>query len=96
VTSAAAAVIHGTVTCSRPGDVSITGTLRQQRGKRTTVSSYRAVVACTASAQWQATVVGETGTYARGDAAGVAVAEFIDRIRAEVVRARTTGTVQLR
>jgi hypothetical protein len=96
VFQAGAAVIHGTVTCSRAGDLSVTGTLRQQNGKKVTVGSFRTSVSCTGTNGWQATVLGETGIYRRGAATGVAVAEFFDEVRGEVVRARTTGTVQLR
>jgi hypothetical protein len=96
VTSAGAAVIHGRVTCSRPGDLTVTGTLREQQGRRATVGSYTVAVHCTGSTAWQATVLGETGIYKRGSATGVAVAEFVDQVRQQVVRARATGTVQLR
>jgi len=60
------------------------------------VGSFRTSVSCTGTNGWQATVLGETGIYRRGAATGVAVAEFFDEVRGEVVRARTTGTVQLR
>jgi hypothetical protein len=96
VTSAGAAVIGGRVTCSRPSDVSVTGTLRQQIGSTVTVGSYRATVSCIGSTAWQATVLGETGTYRRGSASGVAAIVFVDQIRQEIVRARATATVQLR
>jgi hypothetical protein len=96
VTSAGAAVIHGRVTCSRPVDLAVNGTLREQQGRTATVGSYRVAVHCTGSATWQATVLGETGVYRRGSASGVAVAEFVDQLRQEVVRARATATIQLR
>jgi len=95
VTQAGAAVIHGIISCSRAGDVTVTGTLRQQNGKKVTVGSFRTSVACTGTNGWQATVLGETGIYRRGAATGVAVAEFIDEVRGEIVRARATRTVQL-
>ena len=96
LTSGGAAVIGGQVTCSRPADVAVTGTLRQQNGSRVTVGSYRALVSCTGSQAWQATVVGETGIYRRGSAAGVAAIGFFDEVRGEQVRARATATIQLR
>jgi hypothetical protein len=96
VTSSGAAVIHGTLTCSRPVTLTVTGTLREQNGKRVTVGSYRTSVDCTGSTSWQATVLGETGIYKRGTATGVAVAEFIDQVRQEVSRARASGQVSLR
>jgi hypothetical protein len=96
VTSSGAAVIGGTVTCSRPVDVEVVGTLRQQNGSKVTVGSYRARVSCTVSTAWTATVLGETGTYRRGTAAGVAAITFLDQVREEIVRARATATVRLR
>jgi hypothetical protein len=96
VTSSGAAVISGTVTCSRPVDVAVVGTLRQQIGSKVTVGSYRALVSCTGSNPWQATVLGETGTYRRGSATGVAAITFFDPVREEIVRARATATIQLR
>ena len=90
-----AAVIHGTVGCSRPVDLTITGTLRQQQRRRTALGSYRSTVSCSGSTGWQATVLGETGTFRPGSANVVAVAEFIDVVRAETIRARASRTIQL-
>jgi hypothetical protein len=95
VTPAGAAVIHGDVSCSRAADVTLTGTLRQQQGRRVTVGSFRTQAACDGPTRWQATVLGETGVYRRGAAAGVVVAEHVDLVRGEVVRVRATGTVRL-
>jgi hypothetical protein len=91
-----AAVIGGTVSCSRPGALPLVGTLRQRAGGRVTVGSFAASVDCTGSHSWQATVLGETGIYRRGPADAVAAVEFIDHVFDEVVRARATATVQLR
>jgi hypothetical protein len=96
VTSGGLATIQGSLTCSRPGDITVTGTLRQQIGKQVVVSSFRTTVPCTASVAWQASALGETGVFKRGAVAVVAVAEFIDGVLQQVVRVRTTGTVQLR
>ena len=96
VTSAGLATIRGTLTCSRPGNITVTGTLRQQIGNKVTVASYRTLVACTASASWQASTFGETGVFKRGAVTVVAIAEFVDDVLQQVVRVRTSGTVQLR
>ena len=77
-------------------DNNVVGTLRQQNGSRVTVGSYRARVSCSATTAWTATVLGETGTYRRGSAAGVAAITFLDQVREEVVRARATATISLR
>jgi hypothetical protein len=95
VTSDGAAVIGGTVSCSRPGALDLVGTLSQRSGARVTVGSFRTSVDCTGSHDWQATVLGETGIYRRGPAAAVAVAQFDDPVRGEEVRVRAAGAVQL-
>ena len=90
------AVLGGTVSCSRPVDLTVTGTLHQQQVRRVAVGSYRAEVSCSGpSTRWEASVVGETGAFRRGPADAVAVAEFIDLVRGEVIRARASRTVQL-
>jgi hypothetical protein len=95
VTSNGSAVIHGRLSCSRPAEVTLSGTLRQQQGRRATVGSFRISVSCDGLETWRATVRGETGVYRRGPADGVVAAEHVDPVRGEVVRARATGTVQL-
>lgn len=94
--SGGAAVVTGTVGCSRPETVEVVGTLRQQVRNRVTVGSFRTTVDCTGSNDWQATVLGETGTYRRGTATGVAVAQFDDSARGEIVQDRASGPVRLR
>jgi hypothetical protein len=96
VNRAGAAVLRGTVTCSRPVGLAVTGTLRQQQsGGRVAVGSYRVTVACSGSTAWSATVLGETRVFRSGPAAAVAVAEFNDAARQETVRARAARTVTL-
>jgi hypothetical protein len=90
-----AAGLHGTVSCSRPVDLTVAGTLRQQQGRRVVVGSYRTALSCSGTTTWEATALGETGTFRRGPARVVAVAEFVDVVRAEVIRARADRTVRL-
>ena len=90
-----AAVLHGTVSCSRPVDLTVNGTLRQQQGRPAAVGSYRSEVSCSGTTTWQATVLGETGAFRHGPADAVAVAEYVDVLRTEVIRARADRTVQL-
>jgi hypothetical protein len=90
-----AAVLHDTVSCSRPVDLTVTGTLRQQQRRRAALGSYRTTVSCSGTTTWQATVLGETGAFRPGSANAVAVAEFVDVVRAEIIRARVSRTVQL-
>jgi hypothetical protein len=90
------ATISGTVSCSRPVDVTVLGTLRQQVGRRVTVGSFRVTpVECTGETRWRVVVLGETGLYRRGQATAVAVVEFVDQLRGEVVRDRADATIQL-
>ena len=93
--SGGAAVLHGTVTCSRPVNLTVNGTLHQQQGRRAAVGSYRSEVSCSGTTTWQATVRGETAAFRRGPADAVAVAEYVDLQRAETIRARAERTVQL-
>jgi hypothetical protein len=93
--TAGAAMLHGTVSCSRPVGLTVNGTLHQQQGRRVAVGSYRSAVSCSGTTTWQATVLGETGAFRRGPATAVAVAEFVDVQRVEVIRARADRTVQL-
>jgi len=90
-----AAAIHGTVGCSRPVELTVTGTLRQQQDWRVAVGSYRTTVSCSGTASWQATVLGETRAFRRGAADAVAVAEYVDVVRVEIIRARASRTIQL-
>jgi hypothetical protein len=90
-----AAVLHGTVTCSRPVNLTVNGTLHQQQGRRAAVGSYRSEVSCSGTTPWQATVRGETAAFQHGQADAVAVAEYVDVQRAETIRARASRTVQL-
>lgn len=90
------ATIHGTVTCSREAfGISMVGTLRQQVGKRVTTGSFSSSIDCSGETTWNATVVGETGTYRRGDAQATVGLTFFDPDREEEVRARASRTVRL-
>jgi hypothetical protein len=93
--AASVATLSGSLSCSRQGTITVTGTLRQQIGKRVTVGSFRTTVACDGTESWSATVVGETGQYRHGSAQAVVLAEFVDVVRGEVVRVRDAHTVQL-
>jgi hypothetical protein len=64
------ATISGTVSCSRAASVEVGGTLTQQVTKRlTVVGAFSTTVACSApSVSWSATVTGEGGKFAPGQA----------------------------
>jgi hypothetical protein len=95
VDRAGVATIHGTVSCSRQATVDLFGTLRQQVGKRVTVASTAASLPCLGATPWSVQVVGETGTYRRGDATAVVTARSFDPDRGDTVQVRDERTVQL-
>jgi hypothetical protein len=87
------ATISGVVSCSRPVEGPVVGTLRQ----RVAVGAFRVTpFACTGESPWRTVVLGETGTYRRGDATVVAAIEVFDPGRGEVVRDRADATIRLR
>ncbi len=65
-----AATVSGTVTCSRPISVNLSGTLNQQFARRVTISgTFSTQVDCTApSTGWSASVVGDNGRFGAGSA----------------------------
>jgi hypothetical protein len=97
VTPAGVATIHGRVTCSRDAlGISMWGTLTQRKGKRVATGTFSATLDCTGgSVPWSASVVGETGTYRRGDAQARVGLNYFDPEREEVVVAGATQTVRL-
>jgi len=95
VDRAGVATIHGAVTCSRQATIDLFGTLRQQVGKRVTLASFAASLLCPGASPWSVQVVGETGTYRRGDATAVVTAQSFDPDRGEVVQVRDERVVRL-
>ncbi len=97
VTRSGVATIHGRVTCSRDAlGISMTGTLTQRIGKRVATGSFSQTLDCTGgSVPWSGSVVGETGTYRRGDAQARVGLNYFDPEREEVVTAGATQTVHL-
>ena len=97
VTRAGVATLHGTVTCSRDAlGIAMTGTLTQRIGKRVATGTFSATLDCTGgSVPWDASVLGETGRYRRGDAQARVGLNYFDPEREEVVTASATQTVHL-
>jgi len=62
------ATVHGTVTCSKPAFVELSGELSQQAGRASVFGFLSALLPCTGEASWQATVEGENGRFAGGRA----------------------------
>jgi HYR domain len=64
------ATISGTVTCSRPISVDLSGTLQQQFARRVTISgTFSTHVDCTApSTSWSTSVTGDNGRFGAGSA----------------------------
>jgi hypothetical protein len=96
VTPSGVATVHGTVTCSRDASgIRMTGTLTQRQGKRVATGTFAASIDCSGSVPWTASVVGETGTYRRGDAQARVGLNYFDPDRGEVITAGATRTVRL-
>jgi hypothetical protein len=95
VDRAGVATIHGTVSCSRPASVDLLGTLRQQAARGATVGTFALTVDCSSVASWSSPVVGETGTYKKGDAQATVAASVFDPDRGETVTTRASKTVRL-
>jgi hypothetical protein len=97
VNRAGVATLRGTLACSRQAAPDLLGTLRQQAGRRVTVGTFAANdLPCLGATRWRAQVVGETGTYRRGNATAVVAATVVDEERGETVRARDERVVRLR
>jgi hypothetical protein len=90
------ATLHGTLTCSRQGEIDLTVGLRQRLDGRVSVGFAATTIDCAGTEQWSVEVVGETGRFRPGDAFGIAVARFEDPVRLEVITGRDDGTVRLR
>jgi hypothetical protein len=88
------ATISGTVSCSRYAVVNISGTLMQVVSKRATVTgSFAVSVECTApSVAWSATVVGDNGRFASGQATAMVSATVCEQ---RCVTATATRGVKL-
>jgi hypothetical protein len=91
-----AATLHGTLTCSREGQIDITVGLRQRVGARVSIGFAGTTIDCDGAEQWSVEVTGETGRFRLGRAFGIAVARFEDPVRLEVITDRDDGTVGLR
>jgi hypothetical protein len=93
------ATISGTVTCTQPAAVTVSGTLTQVAKRVLIRGAYGGVtVACTpgVSVPWQATAV-PTGTtpFQKGDAEATVMAVGIDPFFGTQITATATGTVRL-
>ncbi|WP_437328999.1 YncE family protein [Sorangium sp. So ce381] len=85
--------VTGTVTCTRPVDVSISGSLRQRAGRTIVEGPIDASVFCEGSATWSALVDDPDALFAGGPAAFQVDAHACDR---ECADDAATGTVRLR
>jgi hypothetical protein len=91
------ATLQGTVTCSRPALVSVSGILQQPIGRVNIVTGgYNVNVAnCSGATNWTATVTPTNGKYAGGSANATASAIGTDSVTGESASASTTANVQL-
>ena len=94
------AMVNGTVTCSQPVPVYVTGDMWQRTdGVPTTYGSFNAEVSCVPGthAQWQATAFPSSGTpFRKGEAEVIVIATALDPYYGEHVDAITHALVRLR
>lgn len=90
------ATIHGTVTCSRPAFVELSGQLEQRAGRVLIRGFFNATVDCSGETPWSATVSGENGRFVAGRAQASVFAFSFDPETGEEAVAEAVATVRLR
>jgi hypothetical protein len=93
------ATVFGTVTCTQPVPVSVSGAVTQVVKRTLLRGNFGTTVSCTpgAAVAWQATAVpGGTTPFQKGDAEVMATAYAVDPNYGETVTASTTAAVRLR
>lgn len=90
------AVIRGTVTCSRPALVEISGELRQRKGRVFLDAEFFTFVECDGTTSWEVEVTAENGLLTGGRAEVSVFALFFDPDTAEFASDSESGTVRLR
>jgi hypothetical protein len=95
VSASGVARVRGRVTCSRPVQVDLVGSLRQSRRGSVSLGYFSTSVACDDTTAWSATAPGETGPFRGGEARARVTATAADPLRAEVVRRYVERTVTL-
>ena len=93
---AGTAFVSGTVTCSKPALVSISGELRQVVGRFVLLGFLDAFVFCDGEASWEAIVSSETGVFRGGQAKISATGFAFDPETDEFAVDSEVGKVQLR
>jgi hypothetical protein len=80
------ATIHGNVTCSRPVQVDLVGSLRQARRRSVSLGYSSGHVSCNGTAAWSMRVIGETGGFSPGTARARVTASAEDIFRGTIRR----------
>jgi hypothetical protein len=80
------ATIHGTVTCSRPVQVDLVGSLRQAQRRSVSLGYSSTHVSCDGTAAWSMRVIGETGGFSPGTARARVTASAEDIFRGTIRR----------
>lgn len=91
-----AATISGSVTCSRPAFVNVSGELQQKAGRVLIRGFFGTFFECDGQTPWSASVTGENGRLVGGKALTSVFASAFDPETGEFVSAEATTTVQLR
>lgn len=91
VTRAGAAIVRGSVSCSRPADVTLIGSVRQGRS----LGYFSLALRCDRRVSWAGRTRGETGGFRPGPATATATASHFDVAREELVRDYAERRVEL-
>jgi hypothetical protein len=86
VNRAGVATIHGNVTCSRPVQVDLVGSLRQNQRRSVSLGYSSTSVSCDGTESWSMLVQGETGGFSPGTARARVTATAEDVFRGPVRR----------
>lgn len=86
VSRSGVATVHGTVTCSRPAEVDLVGSLRQAKRRSVSLGYSSTSVSCEGTESWSIRVIGETGPFSPGTARARVTASAEDPFRGTVRR----------
>jgi parallel beta-helix repeat protein len=89
------ATVYGTVTCTRPVPVTISGELRRRLGRAIISGTFSLQVACEGLASWSADVISQNGLFTGGNATAAAYAVAYDFQTGEQASAQDNRAIHL-
>ena len=87
--------MSGTVTCSQPVRINLSGTLTQRVENRVIRGTFTLAVECSGQTPWSATVRAEKGRFVEGRVRVSVKASAIDPVSGKLVHAQASRNVQL-